>query len=632
VTRTLGRIRVPWLALVSLALFSCTAGATNHIVEQAWYEDPTGSMTLDEVKRQPVQRFAGSLARGYGEHPVWVRLRIDPDVGTREDATLRPNILILRIKPPFQMEVQLHDPLTPGRVATTGLATERKTELFASPALSLAIARGEQPRELWLRMSSHHTRYASFEVVPLGEAVERGQREQVIASVFVGVVLLTIAWAVQAFFFLRDRVMLFFLVKQVGALAYALAQLGYMPMLLVGIATPATTDLLFDLSIIFNTALGTALCYVLLIEYRPPRWGMRLLLACALLPLIGLTLLASGRQLLLLQINAAVSLLAPALIFLLALLSRPAAGDSSPVVPIHALTAVFGTVFAGIAILSAGGLGLHAVGGIAFLGGLLVNMLLGVLLVFFLQARMNRTIVRQKQAVIDLGNAQRQVEQERWFREDREKLLAMLGHEIKTPLSTLRMSVGGRQDVAPAARRAIADIDAIVERCTQLGLVEGAGIEPNWTRCELGEVLAQGTVAEPHQPRIDWSAAETFPLTTDRQVLEIIVRNLLENACKYSPKHSAVQVGSRRVEREGRPGVEISVASEPGDVGWPDPEQLFRKYYRAPQARRVTGSGLGLYLIAALARALGGSVGYAPTSTHVRFVVWLPMTTTADVA
>jgi signal transduction histidine kinase len=70
--------------------------------------------------------------------------------------------------------------------------------------------------------------------------------------------------------------------------------------------------------------------------------------------------------------------------------------------------------------------------------------------------------------------------------------------------------------------------------------------------------------------------------------------------------------------------VENEVALRAGVAVFPDDEQLFKKYYRADGARRHSGSGLGLYLVANFVRLLGGAVRYERQELSVRFTVWLP--------
>ena len=67
------------------------------------------------------------------------------------------------------------------------------------------------------------------------------------------------------------------------------------------------------------------------------------------------------------------------------------------------------------------------------------------------------------------------------------------------------------------------------------------------------------------------------------------------------------------------------MANEPGVAGWPDADKVFEKYYRSPNARRMAGTGLGLYLVRSLVHKLGAKVSYAPDGTHVHFRVDMPV-------
>jgi signal transduction histidine kinase len=66
------------------------------------------------------------------------------------------------------------------------------------------------------------------------------------------------------------------------------------------------------------------------------------------------------------------------------------------------------------------------------------------------------------------------------------------------------------------------------------------------------------------------------------------------------------------------------IENKPAYDDWPDADQLFSKYYRSQNAHRVTGSGLGLYLVDQFTRMLGGTVHYQPVHGKVRFTLTLP--------
>lgn len=120
-------------------------------------------------------------------------------------------------------------------------------------------------------------------------------------------------------------------------------------------------------------------------------------------------------------------------------------------------------------------------------------------------------------------------------------------------------------------------------------------------------------------------------MQTDPQLLFIVLSNLLENACKYSAPDTAIDLQAiLQTDPAAPPSVTLTLSNLPGNAGWPDPEHVFDKYYRSPQAHRQSGTGLGLYLVKSLVHTLGGKIAYAPTDQQVCFVLTLPTPPTAQ--
>ena len=88
--------------------------------------------------------------------------------------------------------------------------------------------------------------------------------------------------------------------------------------------------------------------------------------------------------------------------------------------------------------------------------------------------------------------------------------------------------------------------------------------------------------------------------------LQILLRNLLENAVKYTPEGGCVDIA---IEQDG-PAVALLV--EDSGPGIPEPEQdrVFDRFYRAPEAA-AAGSGLGLAIVRSIAQRHGASVSLA---------------------
>ena len=71
-------------------------------------------------------------------------------------------------------------------------------------------------------------------------------------------------------------------------------------------------------------------------------------------------------------------------------------------------------------------------------------------------------------------------------------------------------------------------------------------------------------------------------------------------------------------------GVNLLVTNQVGPLGKPDPERVFKKYYRNTSATKISGSGLGLFLVHELVGIMGGTIAYLPEENAITFVVWIP--------
>ena len=97
--------------ICALALFVCAFAVHAHdfVTERTWVEDPTDTMTLAEVQQMPqTALYSPVFTQGFSQSAFWFRIRItpDPDVSAKPD-----DKLIIRIRPPFQDQIWLYDPL-----------------------------------------------------------------------------------------------------------------------------------------------------------------------------------------------------------------------------------------------------------------------------------------------------------------------------------------------------------------------------------------------------------------------------------------------------------------------------------------------------------------------------------------
>jgi two-component system OmpR family sensor kinase/two-component system sensor histidine kinase QseC len=187
--------------------------------------------------------------------------------------------------------------------------------------------------------------------------------------------------------------------------------------------------------------------------------------------------------------------------------------------------------------------------------------------------------------------------------------VADAAHELRSPLTAVRLQLQ-LLDRAPdeaARREARSNLGAAVERAIHLveQLLTLARSEPReeasaFSRAPLDQAAADG-IADAHAlalaRQIDLSLeAEPAAVQGDRDALRILVRNLVDNAVRYSPVGGSVRVSVRN--QASGPVLEVNDAG-PG-IPPADRERAFDRFYRRSNAPEG-GSGLGLAIVKAIA-------------------------------
>ncbi|WP_158268726.1 sensor histidine kinase [Limnohabitans sp. Hippo3] len=208
------------------------------------------------------------------------------------------------------------------------------------------------------------------------------------------------------------------------------------------------------------------------------------------------------------------------------------------------------------------------------------------------------------------------------------RLIDMLSHEVRTPMSVIRMYLSMDQASPRSreqARQAVSDVDAIIERCLDTDQVDHASVTINRQNCRIDAVVQGLITSNLEAQRVQVSAPQPCEIHTDLQLLKVLLSNLIDNALKYSPPHAQVQVSVFPADRNNQPGVCVRVSNPVGAAGFPDLDRVFSKFYRSPSAHGKSGSGLGLYLVSQFVQLLGGTVEVQCATDQVHFDLWLPL-------
>lgn len=225
--------------------------------------------------------------------------------------------------------------------------------------------------------------------------------------------------------------------------------------------------------------------------------------------------------------------------------------------------------------------------------------------------------------------------------EQKTSFVGNVSHEFKTPLTTIRLYAElleqGRVRDQAQGREYLRTIGRETQRLARLvnNALDFSRLEQGRKKYaretfDLGSELAR--LLETHALRVveaGLTLRREIPdtpvmVTSDRDAVEQIVLNLIDNACKY-----AVDGGEVTLSLSGRPGggAIVRVADRGPGVPPEHRERIFEKFHRVDDALTAekTGAGLGLSIARQLARGLGGDLRYsARAGAGAEFVLELP--------
>ncbi|MBC5783693.1 sensor histidine kinase N-terminal domain-containing protein [Ramlibacter sp. USB13] len=197
--------------------------------------------------------------------------------------------------------------------------------------------------------------------------------------------------------------------------------------------------------------------------------------------------------------------------------------------------------------------------------------------------------------------------------------VADAAHELRSPLTALRLQLQAaerardetaRQEAIVQLRAGIDRSIALVEQLLALARLEGQaeGAREDVDLEELAREAVSALLPTAHARSIDLGLATTAPvrLAGSRDALHLILRNLLDNAVKYTPAGGRVDIAL------GRDAQGAWLAVEDSGPGIPEAERdrVFDRFYRVAGSE-AEGSGLGLAIVRTVAERLGGQVRLA---------------------
>lgn len=586
------------------------------IIEQAWFEDASGQMTIQQARESDQwMPYQGLLSRGYGTGAVWVRLVIAPHPSQS---------LILAMRPAYLDQIEIYELEGQQPRAVVGdLSHPQEAERIAQ-SFNYTLSASSEPVALWLRLTSTSTRQLQVEVLSEPQWVASQLSDQMGSVFYVIALFVLLLTALIQWQLTQDRVFGAFALSVGTACAYGLSVTGLLRLIWPVDWSAEALDAYQSFFSVAATAAGIVFHMAFLKRLGLPHWAVVITRIYLIYQFAKFGVLFSGQTILALTLNLFDVLIAPPLMLLLAFFSGrdPTADRSLP----HWLVIALYVVLVGFMLLAAlPGLGWVAGPEFSLYVVQFNALATTVLILGILQYRQRRLNQQRNEFQAKAWAAEKEAEKERFARTEQRQLLDMLTHELKTPLAVMRMRLQEDHASSTAISQAIGDMSLMIERCSQANQAEDGRLtviyEPIDIFSLLTDMIERMVANRPVNLSMGSDDERQTELTSDSHLLSVVLTNLIENACKYSPPQSEIGIS---VDFSVDGGVLVTIENLPGQAGWPDAAHVFDKYYRSSHARRQSGTGLGLFLARSLSQVLGGRLDYVPSQSHIRFVLWLP--------
>jgi two-component system sensor histidine kinase KdpD len=198
----------------------------------------------------------------------------------------------------------------------------------------------------------------------------------------------------------------------------------------------------------------------------------------------------------------------------------------------------------------------------------------------------------------------------------RATVLDALAHEFKTPLTSMKAAASdllASESTSARDRELVTIIDedldrfqALVTDAVQMLRIDAGNFTVHLDRHNLAAVVA--ATLEKFEKRLDGhrllnQVPENLTVDADRELLGLALRQLLDNALKYSPPTSTIEIQART-----NGAVEVIVRNSGSTIPEREQARVVERFYRGALARHIPGTGMGLAIVLQIARAHGGTL------------------------
>lgn len=205
-------------------------------------------------------------------------------------------------------------------------------------------------------------------------------------------------------------------------------------------------------------------------------------------------------------------------------------------------------------------------------------------------------------------------------------LLNSISHELRTPLSSItgvltalvdseknhglaeKMDADTKMDLLNSAIGQARNLNLLVENLLNMTRLEAGSVHLNLELVDMQDLI--GSVLQQYSNRlkerqVKVAVADDLPLVKcDTLLVAQVLANLIDNACKYSPERSPIEISAEWI----RDSVQVRVRDFGSSLPEDELERIFNKFFRGKEHKGTTGTGLGLSICKGIIEAHGGRI------------------------
>jgi two-component system sensor histidine kinase KdpD len=220
-------------------------------------------------------------------------------------------------------------------------------------------------------------------------------------------------------------------------------------------------------------------------------------------------------------------------------------------------------------------------------------------------------------------------------------LLDAVTHDLRTPLTSIKASITmlieeheqdslhltldgeGRGELLEVINEETDRLNDFIQSMVELARIEAGELHLRKSRTDVDEIISNAlqraeNLTSKHKIKVE--IEDDLPmLSIDSKAIAEVVYNLLDNAAKYSPQDSKIEIKAKRAGDK----IQFSIADEGKGIAETEREKVFQKFYRADQTAK--GFGMGLAIVRGIVEAHEGRIWIEENGRGSKFVFDLPL-------